>query len=80
MTKEIAIVTGATGGIGREFIRVLDKEALDEIWIIGRNKEQLTKIKEQYVEKIIPICMDLTNAQDLQSIQTLLTENVRISY
>lgn len=80
MTKEIAIVTGATGGIGREFICVLDKEALDEIWIIGRNKEQLTKIKEQYGEKIIPICMDLTNAQDLQSIQTLLTENMRISY
>ena len=37
--KKIAIVTGATGGLGREFVRLLLKEKnVDEIWAleIGR--------------------------------------------
>ena len=80
MTKTIAIVTGATGGIGKEFVSELSKEALDEIWIIGRNKERLAEIREQYGEKIIPICADLTNTEDLLAIQALLTEEIWISY
>ena len=80
MKKTIAIITGATGGIGKEFVSEINKELLDEIWIIGRNRERLTEIKEQYGERIIPICADLTNAQDLLSIQALLTDEVWISY
>lgn len=80
MEKTVAIITGATGGIGKEFVRELNKEALDEIWIIGRNKERLVEIKEQYGEKIIPICADLIKTQDLMSIQTLLTEEIVVAY
>lgn len=32
--REIAIVTGASGGIGQEFVRELQKEMLDVIWVI----------------------------------------------
>lgn len=74
ISKTIAIVTGAAGGIGKEFVRELWKEAVDEIWIIGRNEERLFAIKEQFGEKIIPICSDLTNPQDLAAIQTLLAK------
>ena len=35
--KKIAIITGATGGIGQEFVRQLLKEELDEIWAVARN-------------------------------------------
>ena len=39
---KIAIVTGASSGMGREFARILDKnEQLDEIWGVGRAKENL---------------------------------------
>lgn len=35
--KRIAIVTGATGGLGREFVRLLLKEKnVDEIWAISK--------------------------------------------
>lgn len=78
--KEIAIVTGATGGIGQEFVCALMREALDEIWIIGRNEERLTQLKQQYGEKVFPICADLTNARELLSIKDLLTEQIKISY
>ena len=80
MIKAIAIITGATGGIGKEFVSELYNEALDEIWIIGRNSERLDEIKEQYGEKIIPICADLTNEQDMLSIQALLTDEVWVAY
>ena len=80
MKKTIAIITGATGGIGKEFVNELNKEPLDEIWIIGRNRERLTEIKDQYGEKIVPICADLTDTQDMLSITNLLTDEVQIIY
>lgn len=80
MQKAIAIITGATGGIGQEFVSELNKEALDEIWIIGRNSNRLAEIKDQYGEKIIPICADLTNEQDVLSIKALLTDEVWVAY
>ena len=40
--RRVAIVTGSTGGIGREFVRrISEDEDIDEIWAVGRNKEKL---------------------------------------
>lgn len=72
--RKIAIVTGASGGIGQEFIRELIKETLDEIWVIGRNKQRLFDLKDKFGEKIIPVCINLTNHVDLLSISDLLRE------
>ncbi len=38
---KIAVVTGASSGIGREFVYAVDKEEIDEIWVIARRKERL---------------------------------------
>lgn len=62
--KKIAIITGASGGIGQIFVRELMKEILDEIWVIGRNHERLLVLKEEFGEKIVPICKDLTEDID----------------
>ncbi|MDE6128006.1 MAG: SDR family NAD(P)-dependent oxidoreductase, partial [Lachnospiraceae bacterium] len=62
--KKIAIITGASGGIGRIFVRELTKETLDEIWVIGRNEERLLSLKKEFGEKIVPICKDLTKDVD----------------
>lgn len=70
--KKIAIVTGASGGIGQEFVQELIKETLDEIWVIGRNKQRLFALKDEFGEKIIPVCKDLTDRVDLLSISDLL--------
>lgn len=53
MKKKISIVTGATGGLGREFVRRLLNEDIDEIWAVARNVDKLKKLKEDYGDKII---------------------------
>jgi len=42
----IAIITGATGGLGQEFVREMLKENIDEIWAVARNEEKLGRLKE----------------------------------
>lgn len=49
--KKIAMVTGASGGMGQIFVRELMKETLDEIWVIGRNQGRLLALKEEFGEK-----------------------------
>ena len=42
--KKIALVTGADSGLGREFVRKLLEEDVEEIWAVARNKEKLEKL------------------------------------
>lgn len=46
---KIAIVTGASSGMGREFARQIEflYNDLDEIWVIARRKERLEELKKQ---------------------------------
>ena len=56
----VAIITGATGGLGMEFTRVVNSyDDIDEIWAVGRNREKLNILKETY-GKVIPISADLS--------------------
>ncbi len=72
--KKIAVITGASGGIGQSFVRELARETLDEIWVIGRGEDRLLALKRECGERIIPICSDLTKDADLGSISDLLKE------
>ena len=48
MKKKIAIVTGASAGMGRDFVKELQKEKnVDEIWMIARRKERLDAMAEK---------------------------------
>ena len=43
----IAIVTGASSGMGREFVRQLSQFVqVDEIWAIARRKEALESLRD----------------------------------
>jgi len=57
--KRIAIITGATGGLGTAFIRAINTlDSIDEIWAIGRNTGKLADLSNSY-NKTAPICADL---------------------
>lgn len=65
--KNIIIVTGASSGMGKEFIiQILDKEPnIDEIWAIARREDRLIELKKEISEKIEPVKLDITNIDDL---------------
>ena len=71
----IIIVTGAAGGIGKEFIRQLKNEkGIDEIWAIGRTLSKLEALTEEFGKKVVPVPLDVTNDDELIAFQNTLKE------
>ncbi len=71
----IAIVTGASSGMGREFVYALDKEnKYSEIWVIARRADRLEELKNECKTAIVPIALDLTEKSSFDSYRALLNE------
>lgn len=61
--KNIAIVTGATSGVGREFVRQLDGRyfgTLDEIWAVARHADDLAELARNTYAPVRAFALDLT--------------------
>lgn len=72
---KIAIITGASSGIGKEFVKQISSlEVLDQIWIIARRSDRLEKIKQEISPKVRPIALDLLKKDSIQIIKQLLEE------
>lgn len=70
---KIAVVTGASSGIGREFVYAVDKKySFDEIWVIARRAERLEELKGKCRNTIRPIALDLAADADLKAYAELL--------
>lgn len=79
--KKTAILTGATGGLGKAFLKELMKEDLEEIWAIGRNEKRLSEIQEEYGEKVIPMPIDLSNLEGIRRVEEVLkARSPRLKY
>ena len=65
--KKIIVVTGASSGMGKEFIhQILEKESnVDEVWAIARSEDKLIELKKEVNVKIVPLKLDLSNESDL---------------
>lgn len=74
--KKIVILTGATGGLGREFLKQILKEDIDEVWAIARNKEKLDELRKQYGEKVVPVSMDLSDFSSIIELEARLKEQM----
>ena len=72
--KKIAILTGATGGLGREFLKQILKEDIDEVWAIARNQLRLTELRKEYSDKVLPISLDLSELSSIEHLQSMLEE------
>ena len=61
---KIAVITGASSGMGREFVYAIDNEFdLDEIWVIARREEKLKELGEKCRAKVRPIALDLADRE-----------------
>ena len=68
----IAVITGATGGLGQEFVRCVLKENIDEIWAVARNEKRLNALKEKFGDTIRPVRCDLANSSNLAEVFALI--------
>ena len=79
----IVIVTGASGGLGAEFVRRIDRLGLlegwgiDEIWGIARSGDKLRKLGETLHTPFRPLALDLTDGASFNLIRAMLRGRVR---
>ena len=72
---KIAVVTGASSGIGRELLLAIDKEYdYDEIWAIARRAERLEELGKQCRNPLRPVCLDLNEPDSIGQYQELLAQ------
>lgn len=76
MTR-IAIVTGASSGLGWEFVKHIDAGQagpVDEIWAVARRAERLDALVRTCATRVRPFCLDLTDPDSFDLLEAALTE------
>ena len=72
---KIAVITGASSGMGREFVLQLAREKqLDEIWVIARRTDRLESLQSEVKTRIRPISLDLTKEESIADYAALLEQ------
>ena len=70
---KIAIVTGASSGMGREFVRQLSAYVqVDEIWAVARRREALEALKVETPVPVRPVVLDLLKSESFDELRSLL--------
>ncbi len=73
---KIAVITGASSGMGREFVYALDKdEEFDELWVIARREDRLIELQDKCRARIRPIVLDLQQRESANVYKALLEEH-----
>lgn len=73
--KRIAVITGASSGMGRDFVRMIDKiEECEEIWVIARRKDKLEQLESETDKTIRAIELDLSVNENIEKYGALLDE------
>ncbi len=70
----IAIVTGASSGLGLEYIKLLDKRNYDELWLIARREQRLKEIAEICKTECRVIPLDMVEERSHEKLAEILKE------
>lgn len=79
---KIAVITGASSGLGTEYAKAVDKmrQNIDEIWLLARREDKLLEVASLLKTKTRAVKCDITNNEQLDSFINLLkTENAEIT-
>lgn len=72
---KIAVVTGASSGMGKEFVLQLSQYVqVDEIWVIARRTEALEALKTQVTTPVRPVPLDLCSQESYETYRALLQQ------
>lgn len=82
--RKIAIITGASSGLGREYVRCLDRRnaeyhdghaaepLYDEFWVIARRQERLEALQDEVRTPLVILPLDLTARDTVDTLSSLL--------
>lgn len=72
---KIGIITGASSGMGREFVRKIDQTVeLDELWLIARREDRLKELASELSHKSRILPLDLKEKSSIETLQSALSE------
>lgn len=70
---KIAVITGASSGMGRDFVLQLDKTGeYDQMWVIARREDRLKALCGETETKLRVVPLDLTKSDDIEKYSQLL--------
>jgi len=73
MMKKIAVITGASSGMGRRFAETVSEwGSFDEVWCIARRADRLAELKDTVPFPVRAISLDLTDRQSFAAYADLL--------
>ena len=80
---KIAMITGASSGFGREFVRQIDSlyKELDEIWVVARRVERLHELQSRTMKNLRVIGGELVEEEIYHEISEALSDenpNIRM--
>ena len=71
--KKIAIITGASSGMGKVFAETINTyDTFDEVWVIARRLDRLESLQETVPFPVRPIALDLTDRESFRHYAELL--------
>ena len=68
-------MTGASSGLGREFVRQLDRESglkWEGLWVSGGREIRLAELGERCAHRVRALPMDLTRRESVEALKALL--------
>jgi hypothetical protein len=73
--KHIAIITGASSGMGREFVKTLsDHMDVEEVWVVARSEDRLRALQAETSVPVRAVPMDLSDPAFIGQMESLLGE------
>ena len=73
--KKIAVITGASSGMGRRFAETVDTfDRFDEVWVIARHEKALEELRDRVPYPIRALALDLTDRRSFQTYADALAE------
>ncbi len=71
--KKIALITGASSGLGKEYVHQLQvNREIDEFWIVARRKDKLEELQKECIRPVRCISLDLCKEESIQELSLLL--------
>ena len=73
----IALITGSSSGLGREFVRQVDNGAaghIDEIWVVARRADRLESLVRTCKTPVRPFCLDLEDDASFEILEAAFAE------